>query len=130
MVNMILTFSRQSFVHSIIFGRKIHTIREDKTNRWKVGMKIHFWSGNPRNVKKHPYQFGLGMVKEVLPIEIYPSQNMVKINRNSIESTITEIKLLNRLAINDGFLGWEDMKKWFKFDFKGKIIIWNNGGLR
>jgi len=117
---MILTFSRQSFVEQILSGVKTHTIREDKTNRWKVGMKIHFWSGNPRNVKKHPYQFALGSVAEVLPIEIYPSQDKIK-----IREIITEIKLLNFIAINDGFLNWEDMKKWFKSDFKGKLIIWD-----
>ena len=43
------------FVDKIIWGPKAHTFRVG--NRWKHGDKIHFWSGNPRNVKQNPYAF-------------------------------------------------------------------------
>lgn len=43
------------FVDKIMWGPKAHTFRIG--NRWKPGDKIHFWSGNPRNVKQNPYAF-------------------------------------------------------------------------
>lgn len=41
---MILSFKKQ-FSEPILKGTKIHTIREDKPNRWKPGNKIHFANG-------------------------------------------------------------------------------------
>jgi len=38
---MVLSFKSQ-FKKPIIDGTKIHTIREDKRNRWKSGNEIHF----------------------------------------------------------------------------------------
>ena len=62
---MNLTFSRratlQGIEHNTEFerrikrGEKIHTIR--KGNRWKPGMKIHFYIGTPRNPSSDPQRF-------------------------------------------------------------------------
>lgn len=41
---MILSFKEQ-FIPKILDGTKIHTIREDKKNRWEAGKKIHFATG-------------------------------------------------------------------------------------
>lgn len=41
---MVIGFKPQ-FVEPIIFCNKIHTIREDKHNRWKPGMTMHFATG-------------------------------------------------------------------------------------
>jgi len=41
---MVLAFKKR-FVEPIKKGVKIHTIREDKTNRWKSGMKVHAATG-------------------------------------------------------------------------------------
>jgi len=122
---MLLTFGRDSFVESIKNGTKKHTIREDKTNRWKKGMNIHFWRGNPRNVKSKPYQFGKGKCIHVAFIEIYPNVNIVKISHDGINyDTFNKIDALDDLANNDGFMDWEHMKEWFNTDFKGKMIFW------
>ena len=67
---MILTFSSPDFVEAITAGTKIHTIRLDKTLRWKAGNKIQFWKGNPRNVKSNPYQFGTGICTKVRIIQL------------------------------------------------------------
>lgn len=67
---MILTYSLPQFKDLILSGQKIHTIREDKKMRWKPGMKIHHWMGNPRNVKKMPHQFAEGECKAVQDIYI------------------------------------------------------------
>lgn len=117
---MILTFKKQ-FVDKILEGSKIHTIRADNHNRWQVGNKIHFWCGNPRNTKSNPYQFAEGVCSSVDYIEIYPNINKIILNQEPIHS----ISFLNRMASYDGFDNWEDMKQWFKEDFKGKLIFWN-----
>lgn len=121
---MLLTFSKPQFVERILNGTKKHTIRDDKKNRWKVGMKIHFWKGNPRNVKNKPYQFATGIVSEILKIEIYPDKN--KIVLPETETVIDKIEFLNDLAVWDGFENWDEMKTWFKIDFKGKLIYFKN----
>jgi len=120
---MLLTFSKKEFETRIKQEIKIHTIREDKHDRWKQGMKIHFWLGNPRNVKSNPYQFGEGICELVLPIHIYPNENRFIIGD---QGEFKAIGSLNELAENDGFDSWEDMKQWFKTDFHGKIIYWKN----
>ena len=130
---MILTFSRDSFVESIINGTKKHTIRDDKPNRWKVGRKIHFWLGNPRNTRRKtkPYQFGVGEAARVEKIRMYfdieadGQVDEVFIDDISIKS----IQGLNDLAKNDGFDNWFQMKNWFDNEDKqyfGKIIFWKN----
>ena len=131
---MILTFSRDSFVESIINGTKKHTIRDDKPNRWKVGRKIHFWLGNPRNTRRKtkPYQFGIGECSRVETIRMdfaVPEDwqnDIVYIGDDIILKSDDE---LNALAENDGFDNWFQMKNWFDNEDKqyfGKLIFWKN----
>ena len=49
---MILSFSLSNFEELIKQGVKIFTLREDKHNRGRAGMKIHFWKNSPRNPSK------------------------------------------------------------------------------
>jgi len=117
---MILTF-KERFIDSLLNGTKIHTIRADKYDRWKVGMKIQFWCGNPRNTQKQPYQFAEGIVTEIMPIWIYPEREGININYIYI---LREINKLDLFAKNDGFRDWEEMKQFFPDYFEGKLIIW------
>lgn len=124
---MILTFSSNDFVEAIKAGTKIHTIREDKKGRWKSGMKIHFWRGNPRNVKSNPYQFGEGTCKNVRDILIdFKKENVWIYDRIAIR--LADFSKLDKFAIADGFQNWDCMKEWFydKYPgitlFEGKII--------
>jgi ASC-1-like (ASCH) protein len=129
MVNtMLLTFSKDSYVEDIKSGVKIHTIRLDKPNRWKPGMKIHFWRGNPRNVnaKRKSYAFDEGVCKSVQTIEIiYPTEyfndTIIKVDGRKL--TTDEMKLL---AWNDGFANLIEFQMHFNYDFKGKIIHWTD----
>ena len=131
---MLLTFSKTEFRTLIKKGVKTLTIRDDKHNRWKVGTKIHFWLGNPRNTrgKIKPYQFGVGEVSKVetirmdfaIPEEWQP--DVVFIGEDIRLKTEEE---LNSLAINDGFENWLQMKQWFfnpDGQYFGKIISWKN----
>ena len=131
---MLLTFSKPEFRNRIRREIKVHTIRDDKHNRWKVGNKIHFWLGNPRNTrgKTKPYQFGVGEVSRVETIRMdfaIPEdwqKDIVYIGNDIVLKTIDE---LNDLAENDGFDNWTQMKLWFDNPDKqyfGKIIFWKN----
>lgn len=131
---MLLTFSKTEFRNRIRSGIKVHTIRDDKHDRWKVGNKIHFWLGNPRNTrgKTKPYQFGVGQVSRVESIRMdfaIPEdwqQDIVYIGDDIVLKSNDE---LNALAENDGFNNWDEMKHWFvnaDMQYFGKIIFWKN----
>lgn len=119
---MILTFSKiDDFPTLILNGTKIHTIREDKHNRWKVGNTIQFWWGNPRNTnaKVAPHQFANGIVTEIVPVRIYPHTNTICVGSEQLHPTEVDF-----FARNDGFDNWEQMKEFFPEDFVGKLIFW------
>lgn len=125
---MILTFKPQ-FVEPIKAGTKIHTIREDKKGRWKPGMKIHFWNGNPRNVKANPHQFQSGICTDVKDIVLgLFVHEFVLIVSNEPTIYFEDEESLNEFAVNDGFENWNELKKWFKLNhdvqerFSGKLI--------
>lgn len=144
---MILTFSKERFVHDIKNGTKIHTIREDRTGRWKPGMKIHFWKGNPRNRAGHPYPFpqnravphGETVVKSIQKIQIHHVPAPMKIsgplqfNETSLEVHVDGRALsamdLIQLVENDGLL-IRSFVSWFVplpgDQFEGKIIHWTD----
>ena len=132
---MLLTFSSDDFVQKIKDRTKIHTIRADKHDRWKEGMKIHFWRGNPRNVKSHPYAFGEGVVEKIDTVKFllpyrgqFPS---VKLNGHlQCPSEIVQ------LAKDDGFDSVNDFFEWFLRSptsgeniWQGKIIHWEQATL-
>lgn len=139
---MLLTFSKPQFKDLIKQGIKKHTIRADKGNRWKVGTKIHFWMGNPRNTrgKNKPYQFGEGICSEIRKIQILrsPSFATLLIDDEEIEtlwkddcsftvySTEYDCPIFYQLAIDDGFDSISDFLEWFNTDFEGKLIYWKD----
>lgn len=110
------------FVPKIKKGIKIHTIREDKSNRWRAGLKIHFATG----VRSKNYNcFKKGVVKSIQKIEIkwnetwfYPFVY--------IDGRLLHLMEIEKLAINDGFETIDDFCKWFDKDFTGKIIHWTD----
>ena len=124
---MILPFKPQ-FKPLILDGTKIHTIREDTHDRWKVGMKIHMATGvRTKNYK----QFAEATVSEISTIEIkwYGSKEFsnravqVKVNETNITNTFDTLDLLVK---NDGFSNRQDFFAWFNEDFTGKLIYWEN----
>ena len=111
---------KRNFKEKILNGTKIHTIREDKHNRWKETMSIQFYAMNPRNGGK---KFAEGIVDKVTRIIIDAPNNKVsfpEINGYYISNP----KILDDLAKNDGFESWEEMKEFFPEYFEGKIIYW------
>ena len=127
---MILSFKKQ-FQQPILEGTKIHTIREDKPNRWKSGNKIHFATG----VRTPNYKcFKEGKCASIQNIKI---KHCLGYSEIRIDGTIcfqifhhglgdiyewsTDFE---KFVKNDGFNNIEDFFKWFNTDFEGKIIHW------
>lgn len=151
---MILGFKKQ-FVPKIKFGTKIHTIREDKHNRWKVGNKMHMAIG----VRTKKYKQFCGTLTCIRTQKIffnwglscnfaYGIMNMLakeaghkpkRISKKKrqmpliskrpnvfVDGKMLNKKQINELAINDGFKNDEELFKWFNCDFTGKIIHWTD----
>ena len=118
---MNLSFQPQ-FVEPILNGTKIHTIREDKHNRWHVGSIIHFCTG----LRTKDYNcFDKGFVVSVQTINIM--YHWKQLGPKYIVPVVTvDHKIVNigELARNDGFNSADDFLKWFDDDFSGKIIHW------
>lgn len=125
---MILGF-KQQFVDKILDGSKIHTIREDKTKRWKLGNTIHFATGvRTKNYK----QFHEGVCKEVQDFEVEYDEDYVcvlidgKVFYEKNESFVTQTEAMLQLAKADGFESIDDFFKWFNSPFKGRLIHWTD----
>ena len=123
---MILSFKPQ-FPTKICRGEKIHTIREDKTDRWMSGKIIHFCTGvRTKNYRK----FSIGVCYSVQRIRIIHSKGwwacsifIEDFNGEVRELTYEQMEILAR---NDGFDSLTDFMKWFSEDFTGKIIHWTD----
>lgn len=125
---MILTFKEQ-FVEKIKSGQKVTTIR--KAGRWSEGDKIHFWKGNPRNVKQNPYSFGVGKVVKVETIALIIDKEWKESVLIKTDLFIPEKryyyhyfqnkKYFNEIANNEGFKDFLEMYNWFKHTYFKKI---------
>ena len=112
---------------------KLHTIREDRKDRWEKGNKIDFFM-NVR--KKNMFRFA-----PVLPV--VSTQEVLITYEYDFYSEVTRPTLwidgilfydtvkrcdfgMLKLSRNDGFDTIEDFFKYFSADFKGKIIHWTD----
>ncbi len=110
---------------------KIHTIREDKHDRWKVGMNIHFVINNRT---KDRFQFAPVIpVTEIQTIKIdhqndseYPIIHIDSKRYCPIENHFDYFVKLDELSQNDGFDTIKQFLDYFKEDFEGKIIHWTD----
>ena len=110
---------------------KIHTIREDKSGRWKPGTKINFVINNR---SKDRYQFApvipcvsvqpIKMTRFSDLIEVVIGDSLWKAQINSKGVPYSWDIQLQILAQNDGFDSVEDFFAWFNKDYSGKIIHW------
>ncbi len=127
---MILTYSNPRFKDLILSGQKIHTIREDKGHRWKPGMKIQHWMGNPRNVSKNPHCFAEGVCMAVQEIDILRMDDgsvRIYVYTKGVDSKgrFLSADETIELAKNDG-LTIDEFRDWFvpagTSEFTGHII--------
>jgi hypothetical protein len=116
---------------------KLHTVREDCKNKWKVLNKIHFVINNRT---KNRFQFA--PILQVKSIQIFEIKYQVLIGKTIASVFIDEVLqgeviLINciiktssftvdNIALNDGFKSTNDFLEWFSEDFKGKMIHWTD----
>lgn len=119
---------------AVEFIPKLHTIREDKNNRWKAGNKIDFFI-NCR--QKDMFRFAPVLpVVSVQKIEIEITENCGLIKRQVFIDGCNQIyyeyddrvidKGMLKLAQNDGFDTIDDFFAYFDKGFNGKIIHWTD----
>lgn len=110
----------EEFVPKILDGTKIHTIRADKSNRWKAGQLIHFCTG----LRTKAYRcFKKDTCKSTQDIEIKWSSGIALRYVNPIIKIDGKLFIEHDvLANNDGFATRNHFYAWFKKDFTGKII--------
>lgn len=110
---------------------KLHTIREDKTDRWKPGTKIDFFINC-----RQPTMFRFAPVLPVVSVQEIDIKWIgfntgfrpcIWIDKKLIYD-LAGIKeeLMLELAKNDGFDTVEDFFRYFDKDFKGKLIHWTD----
>ncbi len=118
---MILSFKNR-FIKQIMTHKKIHTIRKDKTNRWRSGKTIHM-SKNVRTKDQACFKnsFCSGTQKIVIKASVYINDYRVYIDDREIN-----IMEMQDLCWNDGFANIVEFCQWFKSDFEGKIIHWTD----
>lgn len=124
-----------NFKLKILSGKKKHTIRQDKKNRWISGRKIQHAHGVRTKQYDH---FADGECKSTQKIVIeevdYEKDGnyIYKINVRGaefikafcvkVDDRLLDWKDIVRLAHNDGFETTDDFFRWFIDGFSGKII--------
>ena len=119
---------------------KLHTIREDKNNRWKAGNLIHPVVKN-RTPQRFQFMPTINCVS-TQKIEIKYTRSgensetrvlvdgkyfyFRSVNKNNELLSSSNIFEMQKLAINDGFRNIDDFFEYFKTDFTGKIIHWTD----
>lgn len=116
------------------YNSKLHTIREDKNNRWKSGVMIDFFI-NVRTKKMFRFAPKLRVVStqkieiKYIPMTIPKGElrPWVKVDGKTVFfiDKIENDKML-QIAQNDGFDTTEDFFSYFNEDFNGKIIHWTD----
>ena len=119
---MVIGF-KQRFVKPILNKTKIHTIREDATNRWKAGNTMHMATGVR---SKYYICFCIDTCKSTQRIQIMRTSDFLCDTIVIIDGRQLSMPEVNRLALNDGFENMAEFWMWFKDGFNGKIIHWTD----
>lgn len=131
---MILGFKKQ-FVPLILLGRKIHTIREDRNDRWKEGRTIHFATGVRTKQYKQFFDGECVSVEQIIIVNhgnhiyIQVSDGECGVHNDCVDYGLIKRNhnLLSEVSANDG-LSQAEFIEWFVPNngdkFSGKIIHW------
>lgn len=126
---------RKGVFYNIIFDKtqiykpKIHTIRQDKNDRWKPGVMLDFFiNARQKNMFRFAPRIPVISVQKVFMTYLPHLGNGFEV---SIDGKYLYKKEIEQLAINDGFDNVEDFENYFisqmkDDEFSGKIIHWTN----
>lgn len=120
-----------NFVAKDKLPAKLHTIREDKNDRWHAGMIIDFFI-NVRTKKMFRFAPKLPVVSTQEVFMTYHHSDLIQISIDGRELFGYNERL--DFAINDGFDCWEDFFSFFypkikaakKECYKTKLIHWTD----
>lgn len=105
---------------------KIHTIREDKSDRWQEGKIIDFFINNrTKNAFRFAPRLPVISTQTIFMSKDYDGGMVI-----SIDAKILDDRDKERLAINDGFENYQAFHDYFypqlNDNFTGKIIHWTD----
>lgn len=106
------------------YAPKIHTVREDKADRWRVGMTINCVLFNRT---KNRYEFATLICTSIqeISIEWHSTLNCLPVTVHIDDRELSDVELMKFIE-NDGFDNYEQFEKFFSSDFDGKIIHWTD----
>jgi hypothetical protein len=111
--------NRENMNNCLFVIPKIHTIREDKNNRWKAGMIIHaYYNVRQKNMLQFAPDFKCNGIQEIEIKYYLPGQ----IPFVYVDGKMLSFNQVNKLVVNDGFFNARYFFEFFTKDFKGKII--------
>jgi len=109
---------------------KIHTIREDKKNRWKVGTKIDFFiNARQKNMFRFAPVLPVVRIQDILITYTKFGKAMVFIDGKIFymqDWSLEQSYKMLHFAQADGFDTIEDFFAFFNKDYKGKLIHWTD----
>ncbi len=109
------------FAADVESGKKRQTIRARRKNRPKAGQTAYLYTGTRTKACR---KLGKVKIKSVEPIYICNQLFELWIGANDYG----KMEDLNRLAKEDGFEDWFEMRSWFKkthgLPFHGDLIKW------
>jgi len=124
---MIISF-KQQFVPKILAGTKIHTLREDKTNRWQAGRKMHMYTGRytatDRQFIKEAECMSVQYISLYAGVELICTSNLID-GEFILDRTLSDDEAIE-FARNDGFDTLEDFWQWFTTTQTLKLIHWTD----
>ncbi|SHE57781.1 hypothetical protein [Dysgonomonas macrotermitis] len=149
---MILNFSKKfpwgentDFVDKIDDKIKVHSIREDKSDRWKPGKLIHLTTGSRTKYYDCFNELDCISVQsiEIKEIDEFDSKHgwihrvqikhkagwvdeFVRVFNVIVDGRILCTSEIVKLARNDGFDSTHDFFRWFNGNYTGKIIHWTD----
>lgn len=144
-MNVVMDNKKPGYVSHVsqnpILKPKLHTMREDKHNRWKPGMSIQMVYRGPKYSIKHEFNKGIPELSKCVStqkVEIYYSDmNGTKSVSIHIDNELFGVvnftdegkpyfgldeKEMKQFMYNDGFDSPEDFFRWFNKDWTGKLI--------
>lgn len=120
---MIISFKPQ-FVPKILAGTKIHTLREDKTNRWQAGRKMHMYTG--RYTATDRQFIKAAECVSVQQVLLFPENRWIGVhNKAGVMQYLTKFEI-EEFARNDGFDTLEAFWQWFTTTQTLKLIHWTD----
>ena len=122
MESIVVKFDNR-FEHPIVKGKKVHTIRKDKENKFKKNIPMECVA----NLNGHPYPFARLWIQNTQKIQIFSKKDdendcVIMVGDRLVLKAVRE-----KIAKNSGFDSLKSFTKYIlkgKDYYKGKIIHW------